>query len=268
MSAGPIGKWENLAGAHREVGKPGLAARHPTPSAPWTGARAGGSTGSVKEPLLGLEKKRRRVARDLHSQPILGCGPDVQVPSPRPQRRSPYPSLLGRVPWKGSAALPLLSAAHSQFVPPPTPGRSCLPPQPPPHPLPASLPPVSRRLHPEPSPLERRPPPPSTPLPPVPQLSRALAHASGYCSKAQSLRPSTGSGPKIPPFQNPASHNLPSRRPISNHVPSPLPQLTSSAVLIPTDTRRRRRLRIYNCSLCTRGSWRRAGWGGKSRALV
>lgn len=128
MSAGPIGKWEKLA------------ARHPTPSAPWTGARAGGSTGSVKEPLLGLEKKRRRVARDLHSQPILGCGPDVQVPSPRPQRRSPYPSLLGRVPWKGSAALPLLSAAHSQFVLPPTPGRSCLPPPPPP-PLPPRQPP-------------------------------------------------------------------------------------------------------------------------------
>ena len=74
------------------------------------------------------------------------------------------------------------------------------------------------------------------------------------------LRPCTGSGLRPLPFRTQPPITSPLHRPVSNHVPSPLPQSISSAVLTPTDTRRPRRRRIYNCSLCTRGSWRGAVW--------
>lgn len=99
-------------------------------------------------------------------------------------------------------------------------------------------------------------------------LSQALAGPSRCYSKAQPFRPCTGSGLRFLPFRTLPPITSPLHRPISNHVPSPLPQSISSAVLTPTDTRRPRRRRICNCSLCTRGSWRGAVWGGGTPALA
>lgn len=172
---------------------------------------------------------------------------------PGAQAKAPphYPPLRPRpVPSEGSTAPLLSSTTHSQFVLLPPFGRSCLPaPVPHPHPSASSLndsPPHLRSS----------------------SLSQALAGPSRCYSKAQPLRPCTGSGLRFLPFRTLPPITSPLHRPISNHVPSPLPQSISSAVLTPTDTRRPRRRRIYNCNLCTRGSWRGAVWGGGTPALV
>ena len=164
------------------------------------------------------------------------------MPNPRLQHCPPTCPLRPLpIALRGSTAPFLSSTAHSQFIP---------------------LPPPTGLASPQPSPLKGRPPHP----PPSSLSSWALACPSGHCSKAQPLRPCTGSGLRFLPFRTQPPITYPCHRPISNHVPSALPQLISSAVLTPMDTRRPRRRRIYNCSLCTRGSWRGAGWGRGTRA--
>ena len=138
-----------------------------------------------------------------------------------------YPPLRPRpVPSEGSPAPLLSSTTHSQVVLLPPFGRSCLPAQ----------------------------------VPPPPALSLLLKRQPPHLRSALNLRPCTGSGLRPLPFRTQPPITSPLHRPVSNHVPSPLPQSISSAVLTPTDTRRPRRRRIYNCSLCTRGSWRGAVW--------
>ena len=209
-------------------------------SAPWTGAQAGGSPGSVKGSLR------------LGWVGICIAGPfwmRIRCPGAQAKALPLYPPGRPRpVPSEGSTASLQSSTTHSQFVPLQPLGRASLPARSPTPTL-------------QPSPLNDSPP-----HLPSSSLSQALAHPSGCYSKAQPLRPCTRSGP---PFQDPASHHLAYPQDhLSNHVPSPLPQSISSAVLTPTDTRRPRRRRIYNCSLCTRGSWRGAVSGGGTPALV
>lgn len=52
----------------------------------------------------------------------------------------------------------------------------------------------------------------------------------------------------------------------SGFTPS-LPQLTSSVALTPMGTKRRRRRRIYSCSLCTRGSLAGVGYNWRDRVI-
>lgn len=200
----------------------------------------------LRGPSGGWGRRGSRVSGDGIASPFWAEAQTSRCPiqgsstAPLPAPLRPLPVAL-----RGSTAPLLSSTAHSQFVP---------------------LPPPTGLASPHPSPLKGHPPHP----PPSSLSSWALAHPSGHWNKAQPLRLCTGSGLRFLPFRTQPPITCPLHRPISNHVPSALPQLISSAVLTPMDTRRLRRRRIYNCSLCTRGSWRGAGWGGgtPARALV
>lgn len=203
---------------------------------------------------MGLGKKR------LGWVGICIAGPlwmRTRRPGAQAKALAHYPPLRPRpVPSEGSTASLQSSTTHSQFVPLQLLGRSRLSARVP------LLPPLS--LLPNDSPPHRQA-----------SASTLQLSISGLGPSLRMLQQSSTPQAlsriwsQIPPFQDPASHHLAYPQDhLSNHVPSPLPQSISSAVLTPTDTRRPRRRRIYNCSLCTRGSWHGAVSGRGTPALV
>lgn len=109
-----------------------LVTHHPMPSAPWTEPCAPWEAGrpGLANWLLSVGEKRWRGGAGLHSQHILGCDPDIQVPSARLQHYSPLtpfrfcPSeeLPKAQPYQGtrvpSLVPPLPSTPTPQVLPP------------------------------------------------------------------------------------------------------------------------------------------------------
>ena len=162
----------------------------------------GGSPWSVKGSLLRLGKKR------LGWVGICIAGPlwmRTRRPGAQAKALAHYPPLRPRpVPSEGSTASLQSSTTHSQFVPLQPLGRACFPARSPTPTLQPSL------LNDSPPHLRSS------------SLSQALAHPSGCYSKAQPLRPCTGSGLRFLPFKTQPPITSPIHRTISlttSHLP-------------------------------------------------
>ena len=170
------------SGTPREVG-------NPMSSAPWTGARAGGSPGSVKGSLR-LGWVGTCIAGPFWIRTRCPGAQAKALPHYPPLRPHPVPS-------EGSTASLQSSTTHSQFVPLQPLGRSCLP---------------ARSLTPTPQPSALHNSPPHLRSS---SLSQALAHPSGCYSKAQPRRPCTLCGLRFLPFKTQPPITSPIHRIIS-----------------------------------------------------